>query len=330
MRRRAVRVAITLAVSMVVIAMAAVVLTLLRYPRVWDLPLPAVRIPPDPALVERGRYIVYGPGRCADCHTPDAARPLLARGDDAPLTGGPGETTYLGTWTAPNLTPDVETGLGGIDNGHIARMLRHGIDRRGHIALPFMDAYKDLADADLAAIVAYLRSVPPARGTPPAAEVNLLGKVALTWFIEPYAPDGTPPAAMPPEPTVIYGRYVAGTLAGCGACHTARNLRTGTYLSPLFSGGLAFRSRLDPARMYVSPNLTPDPATGHLNGWSEEDFIQRFRSGLRIPDSPMPWGGFQRMTDTDLRALFRYLQSLPPIAHDVGPIVQPAHGAMAG
>jgi hypothetical protein len=66
----------------------------------------------DPAASARGRYIVYGPGRCADCHAADAARPQLLLGEDVPLTGGSGETTSLGTWRAPNLTPDPATGVG--------------------------------------------------------------------------------------------------------------------------------------------------------------------------------------------------------------------------
>jgi hypothetical protein len=82
--------------------------------------------------------------------------------------------------------------------------------------------------------------------------------------------------------------------------------------------------------MYVSPNLTPDPATGHIASWSESDFVQRFRRGLVIEDSPMPWGGFQRMTDTDLEALYRFFRSLRPVHHDVGPTIQPRHGQTAG
>ncbi len=273
---------------------------------------------------------MFGPGRCADCHAPDSARPALFAGQDAPLTGGPGEHTYLGTWSAPNLTPDPATGLGRVSDAQFARMMRYGVDRDGHIALPFMDAYADLADADLVAILSFLRSLPPDPGTPPTRQVNLLGKIALTYFIAPYAPHGTPPASLTPAPTATYGAYLAKTLAGCSVCHTARNLETGAYLSAPFSGGLAFRSRLNPGTMYVSPNLTPDPATGHITNWSEDQFIERFRLGLVIPDSPMPWGGFTRMTDTDLRALYRYFRSLAPVHHDVGPVVQPLHGQTAG
>ena len=140
----------------------------------------------------------------------------------------------------------------------------------------------------------------------------------------------TPPAHVEPEISAKYGDYVANTLAGCPACHTARNLKTGEYLSPFFSGGLAFRAHQHPGYMYVSPNLTPDPETGRLAGWTEDAFVQRFRAGLLLADSPMPWANLTHMTDTDLRALYRYLRSLAPVRRDNGPTMQKEHGSVAG
>src|SRR6185369_13715014 len=107
-----------------VLAVILVGTALVRYDRRWDVPTPVVQASTDPGIIARGRYIVYGPGRCADCHTPDEARPVLDRGGEVPLTGGPGEVTYLGSWTAPNLTPDRATGLGAVSDAEIARMLR--------------------------------------------------------------------------------------------------------------------------------------------------------------------------------------------------------------
>jgi len=313
----------------VVVAAAGAAGVLALYPRSWDRPLPDTRAVTDPAVIERGRYIVYGPGRCADCHTPDDAQPTLRRGDVVPLIGGSGEHTYLGTWTASNLTPDPATGIGRVTDAQLARMMRYGINRDGRVALPFMDAFADLTEQDLVAVISFLRSQPPLPGTAPRAEVNWLGRLALTYFIDPYAPTRPVRASLTPEPTTAYGEYVARALAGCGACHTARSLQTGRYLSPPFSGGLAFTSRQHADTMYVSPNLTPDPGTGRITTWTEDAFVTRFRLGSLIDDSPMPWGGFRRMTDVDLRALYRYLRSLPPVHHDVGPTVQTLRGQTA-
>jgi mono/diheme cytochrome c family protein len=319
-----------LSACLLLAAAVAVLYSLVGYRRRWDVPLPPTRAVQDSSAIARGRYIVYGPGRCADCHSPEAERARLLRGEEVSLTGGPGETTYLGTWSAPNLTPDPVTGIGSVSDGQFARMMRYGVNRQNHIGLPFMDSFANLTETDLVAVLSFLRSLPPAPGTPPDQRINLLGKIALTYFIEPYAPAAPPPADLPPEASAHYGEYLAKTLGGCGACHTARNLRTGEYQSPFFSGGLRFRSRLRPDSMFVSPNLTPDPATGHIAAWSEAEFIERFRHGLIFEDSPMPWGGFTRMTDSDLRALYRFLHSLPPVRHDVGPPMQPAHGQTAG
>jgi mono/diheme cytochrome c family protein len=316
--------------GLVSLAALAILATLVRYPRTFDRHVAAPAASTDPAVLARGHYIVYGPGRCADCHSADGTRERLNRGEDVPLTGGSGENTYLGSWAAPNLTPDSATGLGRVSASQFARMMRHGINREGHIALPFMDAFADLTDADLVAVWSYLSALPPQPGVAPRATVNLLGKIALAWFIDPYAPTRPTLADLTPAPTPEYGQYVAEALAGCGACHTARNLQTGEYTSPRFSGGLSFKSRLDPASMYVSPNLTPDAETGHITRWTEDQFLHRFRSVPFRTDSPMPWAGFQRMTDVDLRAIYRYLRSLPPARHDVGPSVQPRRGQTAG
>src|SRR3954463_16247317 len=115
----------------VVLAIAgiATAYALVGYRRVWDVPLPATRTVQDPPAIARGRYIVYGPGRCADCHASDQDRPRLLKGEEPPLTGGSGETTYIGRWSAPNLTSDPTTGIGDVSDAQLARMIRYGINR---------------------------------------------------------------------------------------------------------------------------------------------------------------------------------------------------------
>jgi mono/diheme cytochrome c family protein len=289
----------------------------------WDYPLPATRASTDAAVIARGRYLVYATAHCSDCHAPDAARERMFRGEEVPLTGGTGEVTFLGDWTAPNLTSDTVTGIGNVSDGQLARLIRHGINRENRIALPFKDAYADMAEEDLVAIISYLRTLPPAPGIGPEKKVNILGKLTLAWFLEPYAPEKPPRARFEPEATAAYGDYLANTVGRCESCHTPRNLKTGEFLGAPLSGGMPFKSRLRPSMMFVTPNLTPDPATGHITSWSEEMFVNRMKAGAAFADSPMPWGSYRRMTDTDLRALYRYLRSLKPVRHEVGPTLQP-------
>ena len=86
--------------------------------------------------------------------------------------------------------------------------------------------------------------------------------------------------------------------------------------------------------MLVTPNLTKH-STGMLGRYnSEEGFVARMkaggsvplgtRDGKPVPGSPMPWGAIAQMSDDDLRALYRYLNSLDPVDKDTGPSVQDA------
>lgn len=312
-------------VGLVAVAAAlAFLYAIVSYDRSWPIPLPATRASTDSALIARGEYLVHGPGHCSDCHSPPAERDRLFAGEIVPLTGGIEEETWLGDWTAPNLTSDTITGIGKMSDGEFARMMRHGVNRQDQIALPFTDSFADLTEEDLTAILSYLRTLPPLPGAGPASEVNLYGKLTLAYFLEPYGPVRTPPAAMAADSSVAYGSYLANTVGRCGSCHTPRNLKTGEYLGPRFSGGLPFDSRNQPGTIYVTPNLTPDPTTGHIVAWTEEAFVARMKEGATIADSPMPWGSFRRMTEGDLRAIYRYLQSLDPVQRDNGPIVQTA------
>jgi mono/diheme cytochrome c family protein len=291
--------------------------------RTWDVPYPETRAVNDPAIIARGEYLVHGPAHCADCHSPDGAKEAMFRGEIVPLTGGTGEITFLGDWTAPNLTPDSATGLGAVSDGEIARALRTGVNREGRIALPFKDTYADMAEEDLVAILSYLRSLDPVPGVAPRKDINLLGKITLAYFLRPYGPKRPPiRERFEPEATAEYGDYIANVTGRCESCHTPRNLKTGEFQGAPFSGGMPFQSRGRPGLVYVAPNLTPDSATGVMTGWSEEEFLERMRRGASFADSPMPWGSYRRMTDTDLRALYRYLHSLAPVHRDNGPIVQ--------
>lgn len=72
-----------------------------------------------------------------------------------------------------------------------------------------------------------------------------------------------------------------------------------------------------------APNLTPDRQTG-MGAWTEAMFVTAMRSGRHMGVSrpimpPMPWPAYGRMTDDDLRAIFAYLQSIPPIENQVPP-----------
>lgn len=275
-------------------------------------------------LVARGEYLVNGPGHCADCHAHPSAKDRADRGEAVPLSGGRHLEIFLGQIRFPNITPDTATGIGLRTEGQLARFFRNGIDHRGEIGLPFM-MYADLADEDLAAILAYLRTLPPVSHAVPPSRYNVLGKVTRAYFLEPFAPtrDSAPPP--PRGRTAEYGGYLVNAVANCASCHTARNMKTGEYTGPRFGGGMVFRRAAEQARAgaetagdavreeVVSPNLTPDPETGVMAAWDEAAFIRRFKAGNLRDWSPMPWGPFSRIHEDDLAAMFLYLKGLAPV-----------------
>jgi hypothetical protein len=98
-------------------------------------------------------------------------------------------------------------------------------------------------------------------------------------------------------------------------------MMSGAYEGARFSGGNPSPSDRDPSVLLAPPNLTPHDGTGHITSWSEDQFLARFRAGTIIPETIMPWGAYGRMTDDDLRAIFRYLRTLTPVDRNPGPIV---------
>jgi mono/diheme cytochrome c family protein len=295
-----------------------------RWDRTFEAPYPAVHASADPAMVERGAYLVYGPAHCAYCHTTAEAWPALDRGERVPLSGGYAFALPMGTFRTPNLTPDPETGIGRLDDAAIARVLRHGVLPDGRATLPFME-FHAMSDDDLAAVLSYLRSQPAVRHRVAPHEPNFLGRALLAFAVEPRAAHASPPALAPPSaPTVERGRYLAENVANCAGCHTKRNPLDGSKVGPHLAGGSGMPSDSIPGKVLVPPNLTPEPRTGRIARWTEDQFVARIRAGGAYPGSHMPWRAFGRMSEADLRALYRYLRTIPPVVNETGPSLQDA------
>jgi mono/diheme cytochrome c family protein len=308
--------------GLLVVAAAAFLIAIqLRWQRTFEAPLPDIRASRDPAVIAKGEYLVYGPGHCAPCHTPKSDAPRVAKGARLPLRGGHEWSLPLGRIYSPNITPDEETGIGRLSDAQLARVLRHGVRPDGRAAVPFME-FHDLSDEDLTAIISFIRTQPPVRHHVPDHQLTLLGKGVMAFVITPKGPARTPPARSPEvAPTVERGSYVASGLAGCAECHTKRSPRDGSYAGPRFAGGMEMPAEGTP-QVFVTPNLTPDPRTGHIYNWTEEAFVARFKLGLIAPGSPMPWADYRNMKEEDVRAIYRFLRSLAPVQNATGPVVR--------
>lgn len=277
---------------------------------------PNIHASTDSIVIARGEYLAYGPAHCSGCHSPAANQEKVNKGEKLPLSGGLEFKLPVGSIYSRNITPDDETGIGKWPDSAIARSLRYGVAHDGHAIFDFMP-FHNLSDEDLTAVISFLRSQQPVKNKVPDHHFNFMGKAVKAFLIKPVGPDGEVSKSVKPDTSAAYGKYIATYITNCRGCHTSRSLMTGAYTGPYFAGGL----KLDAAdgSYCVTPNLTPDKETGRIYGWSQEQFLTRFRQPKVIPTSDMPWDQFRNMSDNDLKAVYRYLVSLEPIKNDVGP-----------
>ena len=316
--RKALRIA---GATLVFIVAALAVFVASRQHLTFDAPYPKVVASTDSAVIARGHYIVRVVAPCASCHGDPKQRAAYMEGADVPLVGGFAFDIPPGKFYTRNLTPDAETGLGQVGDSAIARALRYEVGHDGRALLPFMEM-QGLSDDDLVAVVSYLRTQAPVHNVVPPHEVRLLGKIVkATVLANPVGPSSTPLATAPRGASVEAGRYLVESVALCWACHTERSQATGKLVGPRFAGGSHIMETDDPGHSWSPPNITADPETGRLGKLTEDQFVARFRQGRLIPHSPMPWQAFSRMDEDDLRAIYRYLQTVPRVHHDNGPVM---------
>jgi mono/diheme cytochrome c family protein len=286
-----------------------------------EVPAPAISASTDPAVIVEGAYLVHAVAHCSECHGAREAGDHSPKKGHPPLTGGQPITTPFGVFYPPNLTPDA-TGIAGYTDAELARVIRHGVRRGDHLA-PFMKvAIGPMSDADLTAIVSFLRTLPPIRREVPASSPNLLGHALFAFgLFQPGFKEIPAYTAPSDEPSAARGAYLARGPASCVSCHTASDpMADMAYVVPEFSGGGEHPSQDDPTKAYVPPNLTPG---GPIGGWTEDHFVARFRQGRAWPDTIMPWESYGQLTDADLRSLYRFLHGLTPIAGGDGPSLRP-------
>jgi mono/diheme cytochrome c family protein len=286
----------------------------------WEAPYPDIHASKDSAVIARGEYLFYGPAHCLECHMDISKYESVMNGERATASGGYVFDLPVGVIRAPNLTSDMETGIGKLTDQEIARTLRYGVGSDGRAILDFMPFY-NTSDEDLTAIISYIRTMAPVKNEVPRVQWNLLGKIIKVLLLKPVGPDGEPPKKVVPNVSVEYGKYLANSIANCKGCHTDRDLMTGAYIGEDYSGGFKMDVVGKPGLFIVSRNLTPDPETGHIKDWSVEKFTERFRQGKLMPDSPMPWGPFHHFSDDDLKSIYMYLHTVKPVKHDAGPVI---------
>ena len=305
----------------------------LSWDRQYDIPYPNLQVSNDPEVIERGKYLVHGPGHCSNCHVSTVEEFIAAdAGEIIPLKGGVEfPLGPIGTLYTRNLTPDPTTGIGRYSDGELFRMMRHAVKPDGTSTLSVLMPFWDMADEDLVAVVSYLRSLEPIENEVKENEWTFMGKAVrvLASSFQPIEKPNPYPEAPPMEATIERGEYISRYVANCVGCHTNRDLMTFEAIGPEYAGGMEFEPwpemhvalGEDPELWMRAPNITPHPNSALSRFKTVEEWKDRFRKGRVIKISSMHWGPFSRMTDEDLEALYLYLMSLEPQDYEVGELM---------
>ncbi|MDD2921985.1 MAG: c-type cytochrome [Anaerolineales bacterium] len=266
-----------------------------RFTRAYQTPNDVVAIPTDAESIALGKRIFQYRG-CEACHGEKLEGKVYL------------DNPAVGLVISGNLTK----GAGGIgremSDADWVRGIRYGIrpDKTPMLFMPSTEFYF-MSDADLGAVIAYIKSMPAVDNTMPRSSVSLMGRVVMTLVPQiTFIPAELIPmsTARPAAPEVgitpEYGEYLTGS---CKVCHGLT-----------MSGGAipGFPSDWPPA-----PNITFGGGSA-LPTWSEADFINTIRTGKtpmkkELRSQYMPWGSYKYMSDDELKAVWVYLKSLPKL-----------------
>ena len=266
-------------------------------------------------LVAKGQYIFAVAGGCA-CHSEP---------EGTPHAGGRAFPIPFGTVYSTNITQDKETGLGAWTDPEIHDAMVRGIRNDGSRTLPVMpyEKYSGMAQEDLKAMIAYLRTLTPVKKAPPPLKswVPFLRNLGTWSYLRLFGNFSTAPAQAPTS-GIQRGRYLVDHISICGDCHTPRN-SLGVPKQSLYLAGAS--QKIGPLGEAV-PNITPDKETG-IGEWRRQDIAELLVTGIK-PDGDNVQGlmyeviqgtphGYKDMKKEDALAIADYLLSIPPIKNKI-------------
>ena len=256
--------------------------------------------------LERGAYLMHGIVACGNCHATRDAAGKVEPGME--LAGGTVFDAPVFRAVAPNITPDLETGIGRWSDEQIIDAIRNGKRRDGGTIGPPMpiEFYRGMSDTDVRAIVAYLRSVPPVH--------HAVEKSSYRIPLPPnYGPAVTTVSDVPRDDTIAYGHYLASSLGHCLDCHTPRGADGQLHMDKIGAGGQEIGVPWG-GGLVTTPNLTPANPTG-IAKWTDQQVKAAIAQGER-PDRPlvrlMAFDWYRTISDRDLDMLVAYLRTLKP------------------
>lgn len=279
-----------------------------------------LKVESTPARVEHGKYLANHVMLCLDCHgTRDWTK---YSGPLVPGTEGKGGELFdqnfgfPGKFYSRNITPYK---LKDWTDGEIFRTITTGVDKNGEPLFPVMPYhyYGQLDKEDIYDVIAYIRTLPAIENNIPKSEPDVPMNFIMRLIPE-EAKMSTKPSESDP---VAWGKYMVLS-SGCVECHTPAE-KGQIIAGKEFNGGREF---MLPSGVLRSANITPDP-TG-IGALTEDMFVLKFKayvdSSYKVPtvgekqmNTIMPWMMYGGMKESDLRAIYKYLRTLPPVNNTV-------------
>jgi mono/diheme cytochrome c family protein len=258
--------------------------------RTVNVPVKAVAASSDAQTVERGSYLFNSRG-CMECHGANGAGRMFINDGDMRVAG-------------PNISPGPGNVVSAYSDEDWIRTIRHGVNPKGRplLIMPSED-FNRFTDADLTALIAHIKSLPPVSGSGRVVELPVPVRMLYGFgMIKDAAAkiDHTLPPQLPvPDGiTATHGAYVANM---CIGCHGAK-----------LSGG---KIPGGPPDWPPAADLTPGKDSAMLRYADADALVKMFKTGVRPDGSPikvMPFETLREMNETDVRALHLYLKGLPP------------------
>ena len=274
-----------------------------------------------PERLKRGEYLVEHVSLCYGCHTTFDAKgkdmlQLLAAKGSGRVMADQGDFRVV----APNITPDPETGIGKWTDDELARAIREGIARDGRALFPMMPyrTFSHMSDEDLASIIVYLRSQPPAHNNPGTTHLPFPVSRLINSAPQPVGTVTAPDASN----AVAYGKYLTTAVGVCGDCHTPRDQHGQDIAGMYMAGGNIFD---ESGKAVATANITPDPSG--ISYYDETMFVRVMRTGSvkgRKLNVMMPTWAFDGMTDQDLKDIYAYLRTIAPARHRIDNTEKPS------
>lgn len=260
--------------------------------------------------IERGEYLALA-GNCASCHT---------TADGGFMAGGLAFETPFGRIYSTNITPDNDTGIGDWTAEQFLNSMRHGVRPDGEHLYPVFPytAFTKVTDEDVAALFAYLKSIPAVRQAAPENDIMFpfsqrsLMSIWKSMFFD----AGAFRADDEQSAEWNRGAYLVEALAHCGACHSPRNYLGAEHPEMAMTGGVyTDKVRSGNFRRWSAPNLTSAP--NGLGLWPHEEVVAYLKTGINSyvetfgPMNEVILNSTRHLGEDDVNAMAVYLKSLP-------------------